>query len=62
MDRQTIISAFELVRKHGFTEAQRLSDQWRDMNSPGTTSYAMHNAVCKQIREFATVGAMFRPV
>lgn len=61
-DKSTVIAAFELVRKNGFIEAQRLSAQWRDMNAYGTTSYALHNAVCKQLAEFATVGAMYRPI
>lgn len=56
------ISAFELVRKHGFIEAQRLCAQWRDMNAPGTASFVLHNEVCRQLADFATVGAMYRPV
>jgi hypothetical protein len=59
-DKQTVNQAFELVRKHGFIEAQRLATQWRDMNAPGTASFAMHNALCKQLHQFATVGAMYR--
>lgn len=59
---QATISAFELVRKHGFAKAQRLSDQWRYESAPGTMTFALHNAVSKRIAEFATVGAMFRPV
>ena len=53
--------AFELVRKHGFTEAQRLANGWRDMNAPGTASFSFHNQLCKQLHDFATVGAMYRP-
>ena len=62
MDKQTVIAAFELIRKHGFTEAQRLSDGFRDMNAQGTISYALHNAVSKQIAEFADSGSAYRPV
>ena len=62
MDKHTVTAAFELVRKHGFVEAQRLAEQWRDMNSPGTTSFCLHNALCKQLQEFASVGSMYRPV
>lgn len=54
--------AFELVRKHGFSEAARLSAQWRDMNAEGTVSFALHNAVCKRIAEFAAAGACFRAI
>lgn len=61
-ERQVTISAFELVRKHGFVEAQRLADQWRGMNAPGTASFCFHNQVCRKLREFATVGALYRPV
>ena len=59
---QIVAAAFELVRKHGFIEAQRLSDLWRDENSEGTASFALHNAVCKQLREFATVGTCYRRI
>ena len=59
---QNTIAAFELVRKHGFVEAQRLAAQWRDMNAPGTSSYCLHNQVCKRLAEFATVGPLHRPV
>lgn len=45
-----------MVRKHGYTEAKRLCAKYRDMNSWNTASYAFHNAVCKQIELFATVG------
>lgn len=55
-------SAFELVRKHGFIEAQNMCAKWRDQSSFGTASYAMHNKICKQLAEFATIGAMFRTV
>jgi len=58
--KQAVNSAFEMVRKHGFVEAERLCKQYRDMNSWGTTSYALHNEVCKAIADFATVGAMYR--
>ena len=61
-DNPAVNAAFELVRKHGFVEAQRLAAQWRDMSSEGTATFSMHNAVCKQIAEFATVGAMYRKV
>jgi hypothetical protein len=52
--------AFELVRMHGFEEAQRMAAAWRDANAPGTISFALHNQLCKKLREFATVGAMYR--
>ena len=55
-------AAFELVRQHGFVEAQRLATEWRDMNSEGTASFAYHNAVCKWLYRFATAGAMFRTI
>lgn len=61
-DRQTVISAFELIRKHGFAEAERLSAKWRDSNAPGTMSFALHNATWKQVREFAAGGSMYRPI
>jgi hypothetical protein len=61
MDKQITIQAFEMVRKHGFVEAKRLAKEHRDMSSEGTMSFALHNAVYKQICEFATVGAMHRP-
>lgn len=63
MDKQQAINAaFEMVRQHGFVEAERLAKQYRDASSEGTATFANHNAVCKQIAEFATVGAMFRTV
>ena len=58
----TVNAAFELVRKHGFVAALKMSEKMRDANSEGTASFAMHNAVVKQLREFATVGAMYRTV
>ena len=61
-ENQALISAFELVRKHGFIEAKRLSDSWRDLSSFGTTSYALHNAVSKLLADFATVGTIYRKV
>jgi hypothetical protein len=61
-DKTTENAAFELVRKHGFSEALRLARHWRDMNSPGTASFSLHNKLCKQLHEFASVGAMFRSV
>jgi len=61
-DIQARNSAFELVRKHGFVEAERLAKQWRDMNSEGTYSYANHNSVCKWLYRFSTAGTMFRTV
>ena len=59
-EAQATNSAFELVRQHGFAEAQRLCEQWRDNSAQGTATFALHNAVCKKLREFATVGAAFR--
>jgi hypothetical protein len=52
--------AFDMIRRHGFTEARRLCERFRDMNSEGTASYAMHNAVLKKIDLAATVGAVWR--
>ena len=58
MNYQT--QAFEMVRKYGFVEALRLCKQYRDSNSPGTFSFAEHNAVLRKLEEFAAVGACYR--
>ena len=42
-------SAQKMIRDYGHAEARRLCIQWRDMNSPGTASFAFHNATLKHI-------------
>jgi hypothetical protein len=61
-DTQARNAAFEMVRMHGFVEAQRLAEYARDMNSEGTYTFAAHNAVCKWLYRFATTGTSFRTV
>lgn len=51
-------SARHAIRLHGYREAQRLTLRWRDMSSPGTASFAFHNAVLKEINLAATVGPL----
>lgn len=46
-------SASLLITKHGYLEARRKCIQWRDMNSPGTFSFADHNAVLKALVKMA---------
>ena len=60
MAQSTINAAFELARQHGFTEALRMAEAWRDSNAAGSVTFALHNELCKQLREFAAAGAMFR--
>ncbi len=48
-------SAQEMVRKHGYAEALRLTTRNRDMNSEGTASFAFHNAVVKELRLMAKI-------
>jgi hypothetical protein len=50
--------AVKMVQKHGYLEAVRLCTQWRDMSSPGTTSYALHNAVLRELDKMPTVGRL----
>lgn len=50
--------AFKLVRQYGYTEALRICAKDRDNNSPGSVSFAFHQAVMKYLRRFATVGAL----
>lgn len=59
-ENQARNAAFEMIRKHGFEEAGKLSQAFRDANSEGTATFANHNAVCKQIACFAASRTMFR--
>lgn len=55
-------AAYALVNKYGFVEAQNMCKRLRDQSSLGTASYAMDNAICKQLYKFATVGQLHRQV
>lgn len=61
-DQFTKNQAFEMIRQFGFEVALDKAEYLRDMNAPGSYSYATHNAVVKAIVEFRNAGAMFRTV
>lgn len=53
-------AAFEMARMYGFDDAIRRCEAMRDANSPGTISFALHNEVCRALRQFKRDGAMSR--
>jgi hypothetical protein len=53
--------AFELVRLHGFLEAQEIAQRWRDAHPPGSVGFILHDTLCEQLVEFARIGSLYRP-
>lgn len=51
-------AAYKLVREYGYAKAKQLCIQWRNDNSPGTASFAFHNATLKALERLATVGEL----
>ena len=47
-----------MIEEHGYLEALRRSEEFRDKSSPGTTTFALWNATVKQIKLAATIGSL----
>lgn len=52
--------AREMIARHGYLEALRLSEEMRDKSSCGTTTFALWNDTVKQLKKAATVGKLER--
>lgn len=58
VDIDDLEAARQMIERHGYLEALRLSEEIRDRSSPGTTTFSLWNATVKQIKLAATVGKL----